>query len=154
MKPHPIHPNWDRPAAHMMDGYSLEMTAKDRSALDEAAHLITPDTPIAVTFLPGEAMDDRVAAAVRIRELGFEPMPHLSARRIFSEEELATMMKRLVAEAGVSAARSRSSRPVPAHRCSELSASRRPKDHDARLARQRAGACAVVRGCERPDDSA
>jgi methylenetetrahydrofolate reductase (NADPH) len=100
MQPHPIHPNWDRPAAHMMDGYSLEMTAKDRPALDEAADLIAADTPIAVTFLPGEEMDDRVAAAVRIRELGFEPMPHLSARRIFSEQELATMMQRLTEEAG------------------------------------------------------
>lgn len=95
-----IHPNWDRPAAHMLDGYSLEMTAKDRPALDEAAPLIAKDTPIAVTFLPGEEMDERIAAAVRIRELGFEPMPHLSARRIFSEDELATMMKRLVNEAG------------------------------------------------------
>jgi methylenetetrahydrofolate reductase (NADPH) len=84
----------------MMDGYSLEMTAKDRPALDEAASLIAVDTPIAVTFLPGEQMDDRIAAAVRIRDLGFEPMPHLSARRIFSHVELATMMKRLVEEAG------------------------------------------------------
>jgi methylenetetrahydrofolate reductase (NADPH) len=84
----------------MMDGYSLEMTSKDRPALDEAAPLIPVETPIAVTFLPGETVDDRVAAAVRIRELGFEPMPHLSARRIFSKEELATMMKRLVQEAG------------------------------------------------------
>jgi methylenetetrahydrofolate reductase (NADPH) len=84
----------------MMDGYSLEMTAKDRPALDEAAHLIAADTPVAVTFLPGEAMDDRIDAAVRIRELGFEPMPHLSARRIFSQAELATMMTRLVEEAG------------------------------------------------------
>lgn len=96
-----IHPNWDRPAAHMLDGYSLEMTAKDRAALDEAAPLIAAETPIAVTFLPGEEMDERIAAAVRIRELGFEPMPHLSARRIESQDELATMMRRLVAEAGV-----------------------------------------------------
>ncbi|MFV0644148.1 MAG: methylenetetrahydrofolate reductase [Sphingomonadaceae bacterium] len=95
-----IHPNWDKPPANMMDGYSLEMTAKDRPALDEAASLIAPDTPIAVTFLPGEEMDERIAAAVHIRDLGFEPMPHLSARRIFSEDELATMMERLVREAG------------------------------------------------------
>jgi methylenetetrahydrofolate reductase (NADPH) len=98
--PHPIHPNWDRPAAHVLDGYSLEMTAKDRPALDEAAHLMAPQTPIAITFLSDEEMDDRIAAAVRIRELGFEPMPHLSARRIRSEEMLKAMMQRLVEEAG------------------------------------------------------
>lgn len=95
-----IHPNWERPAAGITDGYSLEMTVKDRDALETAAPHIAPDTPIAVTFLPGEEMDQRVATAVRIRELGFEPMPHLSARRIESEAELATMVERIVKEAG------------------------------------------------------
>ncbi|WP_231635900.1 hypothetical protein [Novosphingobium sp. ST904] len=28
-----IHPNWARPALNMVDGYSLEMTAKDVEAL-------------------------------------------------------------------------------------------------------------------------
>ena len=101
MQPHALHPAWNRAPEHMMDGYSLEMTSKDRLALDQAAHLIPAGTPIAVTFLPGEEMDDRIAAAGHIRELGLEPMPHLSARRIFSEAELATMTRRLVEEARV-----------------------------------------------------
>ena len=95
-----LHPNWERSALGITDGYSLEMTVKDREALDVAAPLIAPDTPIAVTFLPGEDMDQRVATAVHIRELGFEPMPHLSARRIESESELATMVERITKEAG------------------------------------------------------
>lgn len=96
-----LHPAWGRAPATMVDGYSLEMTARDIDALTLAAPRIVPDTPIAVTFLPGETMDARIAAAVRIRGLGFEPMPHLSARRIASHDELAAMVARLTAEAGV-----------------------------------------------------
>lgn len=95
-----IHPNWMRDAAHILEGYSLEMTAKERPDLEKAAHMIVKDTPIAIPFLPGEDMDERVAAAVKVRELGFEPMAHLSARRITSREEFATMIRRLATEAG------------------------------------------------------
>lgn len=95
-----IHPAWAHPPEHIADGYSLEITAKDRDALTAAAADVRRDTPIAITFLPGETMDARVAAAVRVRELGFEPMPHLSARRIASHEELEAMAVRLTREAG------------------------------------------------------
>lgn len=95
-----IHPAWSRPPQGMTDGYSLEMTAKDRPALREAAPLIAPETPIAITFLPNEDMDARIAAATEVRALGFEPMPHLSARRIGSHDELEQMVRRTVEEAG------------------------------------------------------
>lgn len=96
-----IHPAWATAPKTMIDGYSLEMTARDIDALTAAAPLMAPATPIAVTFLPGETMDARIAAAVQIRTLGFEPMPHLSARRIGSQAELATMVERCTGEAGV-----------------------------------------------------
>ena len=96
-----LNPAWSRAPATMTDGYSLEMTARDIDALTRAAPRVVRDTPVAVTFLPGETMDARIAAAVRIRALGFEPMPHLSARRIASHDELAAMVARLTAEAGV-----------------------------------------------------
>lgn len=95
-----IHPAWSRPPTGMTDGYSIEMTAKDRPALNEAAGGIAPETPIAITFLPGESMDARIAAAADVRALGFEPMPHLSARRIASHDELEETVRRTVAEAG------------------------------------------------------
>ena len=96
-----LHPAWTRPANGMTDGYSLEMTAKDRPALYEVANAIAPETPVAITFLPNETMDARIEAAIGLRALGFEPMPHLSARRIASREELAQMVARTTAEAGV-----------------------------------------------------
>lgn len=96
-----IHPNWDRPPAGITDGFSLEMTAKDEASLRDAAPLIPAETPIAVTYLPGEDVGARVAATVAVRELGFEPMPHFSARRITSEDDFEAYLKAVVEQAGV-----------------------------------------------------
>jgi methylenetetrahydrofolate reductase (NADPH) len=97
-----IHPNWANPATVITDGYSLEMTAKDVASLRDAAVLMPPITPVAVTFLPGEDAEARVAAAVAVRELGFEPMPHFSARRITSEDDFEGYLRAVVERAGVS----------------------------------------------------
>lgn len=97
-----IHPNWDKAPDGITDGYSLEMTAKDHASLHEAAPLIPAETPVSVTFLPGEAQEARVSAARAVRQLGFEPMPHFSARRILSEDDFEGYLKAVVDEAGVS----------------------------------------------------
>jgi methylenetetrahydrofolate reductase (NADPH) len=97
-----IHPNWANAPEAITDGYSLEMTAKDVAALREAARLMPPETPVAITFLPGEEQEARVAAARAVRELGFEPMPHFSARRITSEDDFEGYLRAVVREAGVS----------------------------------------------------
>ncbi len=96
-----IHPNWDLPPSGITDGFSLEMTAKDEASLRDAAPLIPAETPIAVTYLPGEEVDARVAATIAVRELGFEPMPHFSARRITSEDDFEAYLKAVVEQAGV-----------------------------------------------------
>ncbi len=96
-----IHPNWDKQLVRITDGYSLEMTAKDIASLRDAAPLIPAETPVAVTFLPGEAQEARVAAAMAVRELGFEPMPHFSARRILSEDDFEGYLRAVVRDAGV-----------------------------------------------------
>jgi methylenetetrahydrofolate reductase (NADPH) len=96
-----IHPNWEKAPENMVDGYSLEMTARETEGLREAAPLILPRTQIAITFLPGEEMEQRVEAAVLVRELGFEPIAHLSARRLTSEAELDNYLADLSAKAGL-----------------------------------------------------
>ncbi|WP_440861155.1 methylenetetrahydrofolate reductase [Sphingopyxis sp. 22461] len=96
-----IHPNWDRPAINMVDGFSLEITAKDVDALRAAAPGIPRDTPVAITFLPGEDFSARLDAAEAVRALGFEPMPHFSARRIGTADEFEHYLSAVAAKAGV-----------------------------------------------------
>jgi len=96
-----IHPNWERAPQGVTDGYSLEITAKDVVSLQAAAPRIPIETPIAVTFLPGEEAPARIAAAKAVRELGFEPMPHFSARRIGDAAEFEDYLGAVVSQAGV-----------------------------------------------------
>jgi methylenetetrahydrofolate reductase (NADPH) len=84
----------------MLKNYSLEMTAKDVPKLEEAADVIPRGTKIPVTFLPGETFEMRIAAAKRVRDLGFVPIPHISARRLTSQRELEGYLDGLQREVG------------------------------------------------------
>jgi methylenetetrahydrofolate reductase (NADPH) len=88
-------------AGHIIDNYSIEMTAKDMESLREARNAIRKKTAISVTFLPGEDMHARVTAATLVKSFGFTPVPHISARRLLSHEDLTTFLSRLRLEAGV-----------------------------------------------------
>ncbi|WP_051383203.1 methylenetetrahydrofolate reductase [Bradyrhizobium sp. WSM3983] len=81
------HAGWADNSTTIVDGFSLEMTAKDVLSLREAASHIPRGASVAVTFLAGETFEARLDAIRELRALGFEPMPHLSARRIRSSSE-------------------------------------------------------------------
>ena len=93
--------NIRKPANNITHAYSLEVSAKDIAALSAAAPRILPGSTIAIPYLPREDDDARLAAARAVRSLGFEPMPHLSARRIASLAGFELFVQRAAAEAGV-----------------------------------------------------
>lgn len=72
--------------------YSLEITAKDSPDFALSSGSLIPSTQVSITFLPGEDEDARVRAAGAVRAAGFEPMPHLSARRLQSREALTSYL--------------------------------------------------------------
>jgi methylenetetrahydrofolate reductase (NADPH) len=82
-------------ALRLIDGFSLEMTGKDIPGLEEARNAIPAGTKINVTFLGNEDLDMRVSAAQRVKELGFVPVPHISARRLKSQDQLEEFLGRL-----------------------------------------------------------
>lgn len=96
-----MHPSTPKSLRHITDGYSLEVSTKDIAALTAAAPRILPGSTISIPYLPGQDDQARLAAARAVRGLGFEPMPHLSARRIASLAQLDAFVTRAVAEAGV-----------------------------------------------------
>ncbi|KAB8057549.1 methylenetetrahydrofolate reductase [Janthinobacterium sp. FT14W] len=96
-----MHPAQPRPAGNITHAYSLEVSAKDMPALSAAAPRIVPGSTIAIPYLPREDNAARLAAVRAVRKLGFEPMPHFSARRIASLAEFESFVQRAVAEAGV-----------------------------------------------------
>lgn len=96
-----VNPAQPWPASDITRGYSLEASTKDIDALAAAAPRILPGSTIAIPYLPRENDDARLAAARAVRSLGFEPMPHLSARRIASLAGFESFVQRAAAEAGV-----------------------------------------------------
>ncbi|OZM80704.1 5,10-methylenetetrahydrofolate reductase [Pseudonocardia sp. MH-G8] len=79
----------------VLDGFSLEMTGRDRAGLDEAAAYLPPGTRVNITYLAGETMQDRVGAARAVRRHGFTPVPHVAARRMRSPAELGEFLAAL-----------------------------------------------------------
>lgn len=79
----------------LLGDYSLEMTGRDVPGLTEARHSIPAGTRINVTYLGNEDLGLRVAAARAVAELGFVPVPHISARRLASQAQLEEFLARL-----------------------------------------------------------
>ena len=71
------------------------MTGKDVPGLEEARHAIPVGSKINVTFLGNEDLEMRVAAAKAVRHFGFVPVPHISARRLKSQDQLEEFLGRL-----------------------------------------------------------
>lgn len=79
---------------------SIEMTPRD---VRDAQHppRLRPGTSVYMTHLPSTLPDVLVDAAVRVREWGFTPVPHLSARALGSRSELDGVIAQLVERAEV-----------------------------------------------------
>jgi methylenetetrahydrofolate reductase (NADPH) len=73
----------------------MEMTGKDVAKVENAASVIPPGTRINVTFLENEDLTMRVNAAAAVKRLGFTPVPHISARRLKSQEMLEEFLSAL-----------------------------------------------------------
>jgi methylenetetrahydrofolate reductase (NADPH) len=87
--------------ASLLEDFSVEVTAKDGVKLAQAHDLLLPGTRISVTYLPGEAAEGRVETAELVRDMGFVPVPHISARRVPSSEELENFLRALEGRAGL-----------------------------------------------------
>lgn len=87
--------------ADLIKGYSVEVIAKDAQDLDQSAALLAPGTAISIPFIASDDPASRVRAATDVRKHGFEPVPHISARRIASSEALDVFLFDLAREAKV-----------------------------------------------------
>ncbi|PPU91210.1 5,10-methylenetetrahydrofolate reductase [Xanthomonas populi] len=96
-----MYPDTPSLASTLTEAYSLEVSATDIPGLTAAAPRIRRGATISIPYLPNQDNDARLAAAQMVRKLGFAPMPHLSARRIASLNELHAFVTRAVDEAGV-----------------------------------------------------
>lgn len=85
-------------SAALLQDFSLEMTGKDVAELANARRTIPFGTRINVTFLGTEDAQLRLTAARTVKQFGFVPVPHVSARRLESREELEKFLAALRAD--------------------------------------------------------
>lgn len=84
-----------------MSGFSLETTPGSAAKVADFREHVRAGTDVYITFLPGSDFADTVKVARRLRDEGFNPVPHFAARSIRSRAELEDAVKQVVEEAGV-----------------------------------------------------
>jgi methylenetetrahydrofolate reductase (NADPH) len=81
--------------AELLSRASIEVTARDAAVADR----LKPDFPrgidVHVTFLPNDDYRQVEETCARLRQTGFNPVPHLTARNFVSIEALDTHLARL-----------------------------------------------------------
>jgi len=88
----------------LLAGFSVETTPASAAKVASFADHLSPGTTVNVTFLPGSDIDDTIAVAIRLRDEGFEPVPHVAARSIADDAMLDRYLGRLKDKAGVTQA--------------------------------------------------
>lgn len=82
-------------AAHILDEFSIEMTGKDVPSLDQARTLLPAGTRVNVTYLGNENFQLRRTAIRAVASGGLTPVPHISARRLPSQQALEEFLAAL-----------------------------------------------------------
>jgi methylenetetrahydrofolate reductase (NADPH) len=80
---------------------SIESSPRDH-AVDEVSRApLAAGTSVYLPHIPGDRYTAILSAARRLRGAGFEPVPHIAARRLESVRDLDAYLARAVGEAGV-----------------------------------------------------
>lgn len=80
---------------------SIEMAAHEPDGARRIADLLPAATSVYVNHMPRNTLGDLLGAIVSIRRAGLEPVPHLVARRIGSENEFRAFLLRARDEADI-----------------------------------------------------
>ena len=84
-----------------LDGYSIEVTPKAASKIENFAGVLPKGTRVYIAHIEGTPIDEMVATAKKIYDDGFVAMPHFPARLIQNSNTLDEWIKRYKNEANV-----------------------------------------------------
>lgn len=78
----------------LLRDYSIEITPHDTGKLDEIRSVLADGTAVYVAHPPGVPIDDIVALAGRVQQLGLKATPHIIARKLESRDQLERALAR------------------------------------------------------------
>lgn len=81
--------------------WSIEVTPPGAAKIDSFADVLAENTTVNVTFLPGTDPADTADVAVRLRDEGMNPVPHIAARSLQSKSQLDGVLGDLVNRAKI-----------------------------------------------------
>ena len=90
--------------ATVLGGFSLEATFPKPAEIDALKRTAPAGTRVYLSCLPNRSPEKLVEYAANVRNAGFEPVPHLTARAYENREMVDRLLSRLTAEAGVRSA--------------------------------------------------
>lgn len=84
-----------------LHGYSIEVMPHTAAKVEDFREVLPAGTRVYIAHIAGTPIVDMVATAKRVRDEGFEPMPHFPARIIRDKATLADWIARYRGEADV-----------------------------------------------------
>ncbi len=87
--------------AALLSSASVEISSRGHQIAELSDHF-AKGTDVTITFLPGDNYRHNVDTAAALRRAGFNPVPHIAAREMTSQEALDDFLARARGEAGVS----------------------------------------------------
>ncbi len=87
--------------ATLLRDFSIEKTPGEVASLRALPLDLPAGSRVYITWIAGNDFDRTLRAAVRLRELGMQPVPHLAARAIAGADALDAMLAALQREAAV-----------------------------------------------------
>jgi methylenetetrahydrofolate reductase (NADPH) len=90
--------------SRFLESASVEVVSTDKASIDAAASLFKPGTEVFIANLPRHKSEKQIDAAISLRKVGLVPVPHIVARNLENEAELASLLRGLRQHAGVDTA--------------------------------------------------
>ncbi|MBD3802898.1 5,10-methylenetetrahydrofolate reductase [Thioclava sp. L04-15] len=85
----------------LLEGASVEVMPRTAAKVESFRALFAPGTRVYIAHIEGTPIEEMLATARRLRDEGFEPMPHFPARIIRDAAQLNDWVQRYKGEAGV-----------------------------------------------------
>lgn len=78
-----------------LEGYSIEATPHDEKNFDAFPGAIPAGTSVYMANLPGVPLDEVVRLALRLKDMGFNPVPHIVSRKLESRDQFERALEKL-----------------------------------------------------------
>ena len=101
MKPARAHPGgWANASGAFLARSTIEVTGKQFEKFPLLKDNLPTGTNVFIALIEAQDLEPQIAAAIELRKLGFEPIPHIPARFVRDEADLNARMSAFAEKAG------------------------------------------------------